>query len=449
MKEQPETKLVQRINKGQSGKNEAVHSKKNQLFEHVARMSKELAQPRMAFRIHLANEQVDIKFGLRDPHNLTLPWEEAAINDSTDGLFDAPPFPALTDSHLSGNAFALPPLVPVYGDDQEPMGFEYSTNERNSRDLAAVYRLLDGDSSVVSSVSADGGDGAGDADIDANADATAAAAPAAAERPPTARQGGLRATAARKSRATNAATAEPIKPTSVEEVDLLAKSLTEARRQVKAARGKAVEERAAALYLEGVTKAHLGEERPPGLRFARTSPAIIKTMLADTYKTSQLMQRELGDSEAVGDLSAALAEEGAAADAAIAAEAAPATADGAAKPAASAKEKTAARAKQARTAAREVVRGSPRADPPVPPQPLRLAELKKAKISALRLRVLVEYARATNTVKAARGQTADGIDALKLTNIEKAKAELVNWLQTKKWRAAMWSEDAGHLIELK
>ena len=96
MKEQPETKLVQRINKGQSGKNEAVHSKKNQLFEHVARMSKELAQPRMAFRIHLANEQVDIKFGLRDPHNLTLPWEEAAINDSTDGLFDAPPFPALT-----------------------------------------------------------------------------------------------------------------------------------------------------------------------------------------------------------------------------------------------------------------------------------------------------------------------------------------------------------------
>ena len=171
-------------------------------------------------------------------------------------------------------------------------------------------------------------------------------------------------------------------------MDLLAKSLTEARRQVKAASGKAVEERAAALYLEGVTKAHLGEERPPGLRFARTSPAIIKTMLADTYKTSQLMQRELGDSEAVGDLSAALAEEGAAADAAIAAEAAPATADGAAKPAA-------------------------------------------------------------NTVKAARGQTADGIDALKLTNIEKAKAELVNWLQTKKWRAAMWSEDAGHLIELK
>ena len=159
MKEQPETKLVQRINKGQSGKNEAVHSKKNQLFEHVARMSKELAQPRMAFRIHLANEQVDIKFGLRDPHNLTLPWEEAAINDSTDGLFDAPPFPALTDSHLSGNAFALPPLVPVYGDDQEPMGFEYSTNERNSRDLAAVYRLLDGYSSVVSSVSADGGGG--------------------------------------------------------------------------------------------------------------------------------------------------------------------------------------------------------------------------------------------------------------------------------------------------
>ena len=135
---------MQRINKGQSGKNEAVHSKKNQLFEHVARMSKELAR-RMATRIHLANEQVDIEFGLRDHTNLTLPWEEAAINDSTDGLFGAPPFPALTDSHLSGNAFALPPLVPVYGDDQEPMGF----GTRRTSATRATSRLYTGCSTAI------------------------------------------------------------------------------------------------------------------------------------------------------------------------------------------------------------------------------------------------------------------------------------------------------------
>jgi hypothetical protein len=260
----------------------------NDIVTNVARMSEELMEVRLGLRVFEHNEKVDMRFGLRDKHCRTLPWQEAMINERFAGLFDALPFGALCEEHLADNPYALPPLVPLYDPKSwEPFGFAYLHNERNARDHRIVEALIAGDTDGAAAIAAEqiaaitdasaaepkrqrlDDEAAGDADAAAAPSDGAASSSAAATHPPTKREGGRRATGAKKALATDAATATPITPSSVSEVRLLAQSLTKARAEKGAESGKAVFDLAATLYLEGVTMAHLGDSAPADLRNVR------------------------------------------------------------------------------------------------------------------------------------------------------------------------------------
>ena len=113
-------------NKSQTGGNEAFHEDANGIVANVARMSEELMEVRLSFLVFDHNEKIDRRFGLRDKHCRTLPWQEAMINASCADLFDDVPFRALEELHLADNPFALPALVPLYDPKSwEPFGFAY------------------------------------------------------------------------------------------------------------------------------------------------------------------------------------------------------------------------------------------------------------------------------------------------------------------------------------
>ena len=123
---EPITDLTQRVNKGQTGKSESLHGDLNDIVTNIARMSEELMEVRLGLRVFEHNEKVDMRFGLRDKHCRTLPWQEAMINERFAGLFDALPFGALCEEHLADNPFALPALIPLYDPKSwEPFGFAY------------------------------------------------------------------------------------------------------------------------------------------------------------------------------------------------------------------------------------------------------------------------------------------------------------------------------------
>jgi hypothetical protein len=422
-------------------------------------MSEELMEARLSFLVFQYNEKVDIRFGLRDKHCRTLPWQEAMLNTRFAGLFDSLPFGALDEAHLADNPYALPSLFPLYDPRSwEPFGFAYLHNERNVRDHRIAKALIDGDTDAAAAIAAEPDAAITDAsaaepkrqrlavDDDAASDADAAAAPsdgaassAVATLPPTKRAGGLRASGAKKGRATDAATATPITPLYVSEVRLLAQSLTAARAECRADSSMKVYNRAAELYLEGVTAAHLGESPPTDLRNARTTGGLIKKAVQATHKSAQAVarERERTDGEAAaGDLLAELAAAAAADD----------DVDGAAdaKPAKRRKKEGGAALtgvqKQQRLAAlaKGIVRGTDGADgEPKAPRVLTLSELKLDPLpAALTSHVLLQYV-----------YTA-GFKPLDLAG-GKAKSDLarhlVGFLESKKATEAQWSAAAAKL----
>ena len=110
---EPITGNVDWGNKSQTGGNERLHGDLNDVVTNVARMSEELMEARLSFLVFQYNEKVDIRFGLRDKHCRTLPWQEAMLNTRFAGLFDSLPFGALDEAHLADNPYALPSLFPL------------------------------------------------------------------------------------------------------------------------------------------------------------------------------------------------------------------------------------------------------------------------------------------------------------------------------------------------
>jgi len=285
-----------------------------------------------------------------------------------------------------------------------PPHYRYLKSERNARDCRVVKALIDGNAERAAAIAAEPVGAIADAsdasqpkaprlavegvESDAAGDADAAAAPsdgaassAVATLPPTKRGGGRRASGAQKARTTDAATAPPITPKSVSEVRLLVQSLTTARAELRADGGMRVWRRAAALYLEGVTTAHLGGAPPADLRDAKTSGELIKAALQAAHKGAQAVrrERELADGEAAaGDL---LAELLAAADDG---------ADGGAdeKPAKRKREGVGkcTSNKSLRDAGKDVVRGTGGQEPRV----LKLSELKLDPLPAALTSVVLE-----------------------------------------------------------
>jgi hypothetical protein len=253
--------------------------------------------------------------------------------------------------------------------------------------------------------------------------------------PPTKRAGGRRASGTKKARATDAATAAPITPKSGSEVRLLVQSLTTARRECRADGGMKVYRRAAELYLEGVTTAHLGGAPPADLRDAKTSGELIKAALQATHKGAQAVrrERERADGEAAaGDL---LAELLAAADAADDGAAADDDAD--AKPAKRQRGETAAeKQKRLKKLAKDLVRGANGKTP----RELTLSELRFVVASSnppkeLTTLVLRAYLYAA-------GRKPATFDAS--TKVYFA-GELIGIIESEKATAAKWSPAAGKL----
>ena len=285
---------------------------------------------------------------------------------------------------------------------------------------------------AVNAADADASSAAGDADADAAAGRSDDAA-----KPPTGRKGGRRASAAKKARATDAARAPPITPSSVSEVRLLAESLTKARAEKGAVGGMKVWRHAANLYLEGVTAAHLGVAPPVDLRNARTSAERIKAALESAHKGAQAVERErerVDGAAPAGDL---LAELLAADDADDDANDAAAADDDGAKPAKRRKPPASDgdRAKRAKKKARGIVRG----ENGEAPRELKLSELRlAASASANTPKELT-----TALLKAYLG--AAGRNPAKLPSENKVNFanELISLLTSEQASVMQWSPAAG------
>ena len=293
IKRQPETGLMERKHKNNTGRNEKLHGGGNQIVEHVARMREDLMEVRIEFYIFTHNESIDVTFGLRDSHAMGFTWTMAVLNAAAAGVLEALPFPALSESHES--PFKLAPLVPIDAthEDYEPMGFKYLKHEKNAADRAIVER-------VIAERSGAGLD-AGAAFTTAGADDAGPSSPTPAASPASppggsGRQGGRRWSAARKARVLTAADLPAITPSSPLEQERMLYAYREARQQHRGATTAAMYATAADLYLTEVTRAHLPPGDPPAqLRPNPTSGAAIKRVLEASLKRSRAIQRERGE----------------------------------------------------------------------------------------------------------------------------------------------------------
>jgi hypothetical protein len=116
------------------------------------------------------------------------------------------------------------------------------------------------------------------------------------------RQGGTRWSGAHKVLSPTAASLPPIEPASQAELDLMTASYTTAQQEYGAGNTTpAMYLRAEHVYLEGVTRAHLGNGDPPvGLRNNCTSGAIIKRLIEESLKRSRTIECERSDTVAPG-----------------------------------------------------------------------------------------------------------------------------------------------------
>jgi hypothetical protein len=313
MKQQPVTGLIERKHKGDTGKNEVTHRKLNQLVEHVSRMGEDLMDVRLGFLIFAHNERADAEFGLRDRHAHGVPWVLATLNAAAAGVLEALPFPALSDTHNS--PYKLAPLVPIDEDHEfyEPLGFAYLKHEKNAADQAIVERIMaeyarDGQSSILpmpvhylpasAVISASAGVASSStamvvAEVTGTSSSPTRMPRASPGSPSSGRKGGARWSSARKARASTAADLPHHDPTTQEELDLMMQSVTKATELHDGAASDKMYETAAALYLEGVTRAHLGPaDKKKGLHPNPTSGGAIKRILQASLKRSREASRE-------------------------------------------------------------------------------------------------------------------------------------------------------------
>ena len=257
----------------------------------------------------------------------------SVLNTMSHGVLVSPLYPSLADSY--DTPFRLPPLVPIdeTHEHYEPMGFDYPKAKKNEADRRVVERVIAekgkvdealaaatqaAQAAAAQSAAAEGEVAAAGQPTDAAsvALATLPAGPATGVGSPSrsphkgkgkaaaqadgsgsGRQGGARWSGAHKVLSPTAASLPPIEPTSQAELDLMTASYAAAQQEYGAGNTTpSMYRRAEHLYLEGVTRAHLGNGDPPvGLRNNCTSGAIIKRLIEESLKRSRAIVCERSD----------------------------------------------------------------------------------------------------------------------------------------------------------
>ena len=279
-------KLIHRIKKSESVKNETLHQGANRLVQDISRMGEDLLDIRIDFFVLAKNLKADERRGLIDSARLGMTHELIFINQAAKGVLTSPPFPrAEARMHL---ADLLATGIDETSEFYEPHGFSYYKVDDKRRNQALLQEARE-----------------------ATAAGSSEQAVGSSEQAAGSTSTRKRRSAAHKVVKQNVLNAAPLKPATAAEIELMLKVVQQAKNG-KGKKSESVWARAANLYGTAfIENCAVAEESRVMIRSTTTAE-----MIKEAYEAMAASQREF-----VGTAAAAAAtpEEMAAAAAAAAA----------------------------------------------------------------------------------------------------------------------------------